>query len=100
MKIKSKIILEEISNGAIWLKRFTKDEGFYIELEPCSEYGTFEIFGKGKTLVECCESLSPNSPVSKKQLFGADVCDNILETFSLTQEEKDYIIGLAEWADF
>lgn len=104
MKVKEKILLNEFIYAEYHLKRWSQQEGFYIECNPY--FGQeVSIESKGLTLIECIDNLNISDSNEdklwsfKKELFS-EKSEEIIKTFNLTDEEKEYIIQLGVWADF
>ena len=99
MVVKEKIELYHNMYGWCWLKRWDSKEGFYVEWIPNIENGVPEIYSEGLTLQKCISGITDECPFDRKILFSNHLND-IIETFSLTDDEKKYLIELNERYNF
>lgn len=97
--VKEKVKLYETPYGFYSLKRWDTDKGFYIEYTPLMDYEEPKIYSKGSSLNECIENLNDECPYDNKLLFK-DMTNFIIDSFNLTDDEKDYMISFGEWCDF
>ena len=100
MIVKETMNLLLYPTGKINLKRWSNEQGFYIEDYSYYEGSEPEVIAEGKTLKECIANYSEEEKFSIKSLFSGDMSNLIIENFSLSQEDTEFIIEFCEWADF
>lgn len=99
-KIRAKMTLATSQTSYMVLKRWAKEEGFYIEHISYYQGNFPEIEAKGLTLKECFMNYETEGIYSKKNMFSKSLSNMIIDIFELSNEDIEFITDLGERGDF
>lgn len=103
-KVRGKIrLLSSSELGAdIYLKRWSEDEGFYLDWISYKEDKLPEVMCEGYSIEECINNLNEEIyfPLKIRNLFSVEIANKIIDTFDLTYDDITYVEEMGAKSEF